>query len=39
MDEQKLRDLIARLDPARRPLYVLLPKSGYEEYRDAWKLP
>lgn len=39
MDEAKLRDLIAKLDPAQRPLYVLLPKAEYEKYRASWKLP
>jgi L,D-peptidoglycan transpeptidase YkuD (ErfK/YbiS/YcfS/YnhG family) len=39
MEEQKLRALIAKLDPARKPLYVLLPKPEYEKYRAAWKLP
>jgi len=39
MEEKKLRDLIARIDPARRPLYVLLPKAEYENHRRAWKLP
>lgn len=39
MDEKKLRALIARLDPARRPLYVLLPKAEYEKYRPTWNLP
>ena len=39
MDEAKLRDLIAKLDPAKRPLYVLLPKAEYEKYRASWKLP
>lgn len=39
MDETRLRDLIARIDPAKRPLYVLLPKAEYEKFRAAWKLP
>jgi L,D-peptidoglycan transpeptidase YkuD (ErfK/YbiS/YcfS/YnhG family) len=39
MDEKKLRALIARLDPARLPLYVLLPKAEYEKYRPTWNLP
>jgi len=39
MDENKLRELIARIDPARRPLYVLLPKAEYGKFRSAWKLP
>jgi len=39
MAEPKLRDLIGRLDPTRKPLYVLLPKTEYAKYRAAWKLP
>ncbi len=39
MDEAKLRSLISRIDPTRRPLYVLLPKAEYEKYRADWKLP
>lgn len=39
MEEAKLRALVSRIDPTRRPLYVLLPKAEYEKYRAAWKLP
>ena len=39
MAEAKLRELIARIDPGRRPLFVLLPKAEYEKYRGPWKLP
>jgi L,D-peptidoglycan transpeptidase YkuD (ErfK/YbiS/YcfS/YnhG family) len=39
MDEKKLRELIAKIDPTRKPLYVLLPKAEYEKYRAKWKLP
>lgn len=39
MDEARLRALIAKLDPTRRPVYVLLPKAEYEIYRPVWKLP
>jgi L,D-peptidoglycan transpeptidase YkuD (ErfK/YbiS/YcfS/YnhG family) len=39
MDEAKLRWLISSIDPTRRPIYVLLPKAEYGNYRDAWKLP
>ena len=31
--------LIARLDPTRKPLYVLLPKAEYAKLRAEWKLP
>lgn len=39
MAESQLRSLIARIDPAKKPLFVLLPKAEYEQYRTAWKLP
>lgn len=39
MDEAKLRWVISKIDPAKRPLYVLLPKAEYEKYRTPWKLP
>ena len=39
MDETKLRQLIARIDPSRNPIYVLLPTSEYTKIRKAWKLP
>jgi L,D-peptidoglycan transpeptidase YkuD (ErfK/YbiS/YcfS/YnhG family) len=39
MEEAKLRSVISQLDPASRPLYVLLPKAEYEKYRAIWKLP
>ncbi len=39
MDETKLRALVSKIDPTRKPLYVLLPKAKYAKYRTAWKLP
>lgn len=39
MAEEHLKRLIASVDPARRPLYVLLPDAEYAQYRAAWKLP
>ena len=39
MSEDKLRDLIARIDPDKRPVYVLLTKADYARYRKAWGLP
>jgi L,D-peptidoglycan transpeptidase YkuD (ErfK/YbiS/YcfS/YnhG family) len=39
MEEAKLRTLISRIEPASRPLYVLLPKADYEKIRKPWKLP
>lgn len=39
MDEAKLRWLISKINPERRPIYVLLPKSEYAKFRTDWKLP
>jgi L,D-peptidoglycan transpeptidase YkuD (ErfK/YbiS/YcfS/YnhG family) len=39
MEKPKLQWLVSRIDPAKRPVYVLLPKSEYEKYRADWKLP
>lgn len=39
MPEDKLRQLIAAVDPGRRPLYVLLPRAEYEKLKPVWKLP
>jgi L,D-peptidoglycan transpeptidase YkuD (ErfK/YbiS/YcfS/YnhG family) len=39
MAEKDLRELIAWADPAKQPLYVLLPRSVYEEKKAAWGLP
>lgn len=39
MPETDLKTLIAWVDPARNPLYVLLPREVYENYKAAWNLP
>ena len=39
MEKIKLQWLISQIDPAKNPLYVLLPLAEYEKYRAAWKLP
>lgn len=39
MQENKLRELIATVDPERRPIYVLLPRAEYEKFKPTWKLP
>jgi L,D-peptidoglycan transpeptidase YkuD (ErfK/YbiS/YcfS/YnhG family) len=39
MVEEKLRWLIATVDPGRRPLYVLLPREEYKKLKSVWKLP
>ncbi len=39
MDETHLRSIIARLNPALRPVYILLPRTEYTKYRRSWNLP
>ncbi|MEY3393899.1 MAG: hypothetical protein RL346_135 [Verrucomicrobiota bacterium] len=39
MEENKLREMIATVDPERRPLYVLLPRAEYDQRKPTWKLP
>lgn len=39
MPEDKLRWMVAQIDPAKHPLYVLLPETEYQAKRTAWKLP
>jgi L,D-peptidoglycan transpeptidase YkuD (ErfK/YbiS/YcfS/YnhG family) len=39
MDKPKLEALLAKLDPANQPLYVLLPKAEYRAVASAWGLP
>ncbi len=39
MAEANLRALIARLDPARKPAYILLPHAEYARLRTPWRLP
>ena len=39
MSEQNLRGLIAEIDPAKNPIYVVLSRPEYERVRAAWKLP
>jgi hypothetical protein len=39
MSEAHLKELIARIDPSKNPLYILLPRAEYESYRKRWKLP
>lgn len=39
MDKPKLEALLAALDPAQQPLYVLLPRSEYSALASAWGLP
>lgn len=39
MHEAMLKQLIARIDPNKNPVYVLLPQSEYQSLRKTWKLP
>jgi zinc D-Ala-D-Ala dipeptidase len=39
MDKAKLEALLAKLDPANQPLFVLLPKAEYSAVASAWGLP
>jgi len=39
MAEKYLRALIAAIDPAKSPLYVILPEPDYARLRSEWKLP
>lgn len=39
MPEPALREIIAWMNPAKQPLYVLLPRAEYERFRAAWNLP
>lgn len=39
MNEDQLRSFIARLNPARKPVYILLPRSEYARRRKEWNLP
>ena len=39
MAEENLRAIIARIDPARKPVYILLPRADYAKLRQSWRLP
>lgn len=39
MEETKLRQLIAWVDPGKQPIYVLLPQADYAAKKGEWKLP
>lgn len=39
MAESNLKRLVARIDPNKRPVYVLLPIAEYQAMRGPWKLP
>lgn len=39
MTEATMQHLLAWLDPEKKPVFVLLPKTEYARLRDAWNLP
>jgi D-alanyl-D-alanine dipeptidase len=39
MAQEQLEGVLARLDPARRPMLVQLPRPQYKKLRRHWKLP
>lgn len=39
MSQDQLKHLIAKVDPAKSPVYVLLPRSEYLKLRSSWRLP
>lgn len=39
MEEKNLRTIIARLNPQRHPVYILLPRAEYAALRKSWRLP
>ena len=39
MQETKLKQLIASIDPTKHPVYILLPQVEYKTLRSSWKLP
>jgi D-alanyl-D-alanine dipeptidase len=39
MNERRLTEILAWLQPARRPLLVQLPRAEYERLKRAWALP
>lgn len=39
MDEAQMQAVLAWLDPARKPLFVLLPRAEYQHLKTDWALP
>ena len=39
MDPAHMRQLLAWLQPARQPRFILMPRAQYEHLRTAWKMP
>jgi L,D-peptidoglycan transpeptidase YkuD (ErfK/YbiS/YcfS/YnhG family) len=39
MTDETMERLLGWLDPAKKPVFVLLPKNEYARLREAWNLP
>lgn len=39
MPEDKLKDLIAKVDPSKNPVFILLTRDEYVKRRSEWQLP
>ncbi len=39
MREDKLKEMISKVDPSKNPVFVLLPKAEYQRLKTSWKLP
>lgn len=39
MAERALTRLIARIDPDKQPVYVILPQQEYQRLKKSWRLP
>jgi hypothetical protein len=39
MTDTTMERLLGWLDPGKKPVFVLLPKTEYARLREAWNLP
>lgn len=39
MSEARLKQIVAWINPTKKPVYILLPTTEYKAKRAAWKLP
>lgn len=39
MPEATLKNLVAWVDPTKKPIYIFLPEAEYQKYRGSWQLP
>jgi L,D-peptidoglycan transpeptidase YkuD (ErfK/YbiS/YcfS/YnhG family) len=39
MEEQKLKSLVASINPDRKPIYIIMPEAEYKKLKLLWKLP